>query len=277
MNDTKRTRRQNRILFVVLLAVAFLYSPPTLAMIGTAFKGPAQALSNNALFPLHPELTSFRTVLESDFLTAAANSMKVCLCVTVSCIVLAILAGYALSRFRGKVFSFYQMALLVVQMFPMMLLMLPLFLIFKAMGLLDTHWSIILSYTCLNLPFSIWMIKGFFDTIPYDIEESALIDGCGRFQTLCRIVLPVSLPGVATVGIFTFLNAWNEFTYANTFIRSDDLLTLTVHLQHYVSANQSSWAEMMAASTLGIIPSMIFLLCAQKYLVQGMTAGSVKG
>ncbi len=277
MNDSKRERGRNWALFGVLCVVAFLYSLPTLAMIGTAFKGPEQALSNNALFPLNPELTSFKTVLESDFLIAAANSMKVCLAVTALCVVLATLAGYALSRFRGRGFSLYQMALLVVQMFPMMLLLLPLFLIFKAVGLLDTHWSIILSYTCLNLPFSIWMLKGFFDTIPTDIEESAFIDGCSRFQAMRKVVLPLALPGIATVGIFTFLNAWNEFTYANTFIRDKGLLTLTVHLQHYVSANQSSWAEMMAASTLGIIPSMLFLLFAQKYLVQGMTAGSVKG
>ena len=146
-----------------------------------------------------------------------------------------------------------------------------------SLHLIDTHLSLILSYTCLNLPFSVWLMKGFFDTVPYELEESAYIDGCGKFGTLMRIVIPVSLPGIATAGIFTFLNVWNEYTFSNTFVKNPDLVTLTVGLQDYLSQNSNSWGQMMAASTIGIIPSVLFLLFAQKYLIQGMTAGAVKG
>ena len=246
-------------------------------MIGTAFKGDAHALSDTGLFPAKPELSAFKTVLQSDFMGTALNSLKIGLIVMLLCVILAVFAGYALSRFRSKGFSLFQMGLLVLQMFPLMLMLIPLFMIYKRMGIIDTHLTLILSYTALNLPFSIWMLKGFFDTIPYDLEESALIDGCNRFQTIWRIVLPVSLAGVATVGIFTFLNVWNEYTFANIFVTSPEKATLTVGLQKYVSKNLNSWGQMMAASTLGIIPSILFLLFAQKHIVQGMTAGSVKG
>ena len=124
---------------------------------------------------------------------------------------------------------------------------------------------------------SIWMLKGFFDTIPYELEESGLIDGCSPAQCLLRLVLPVAMTGIATVAIFTFLNVWNEYTFSNIFVTSQDKITLTVGLQKYVSKNLNSWGQMMAASTLGIIPSILFLLFAQKHIVQGMTSGAVKG
>lgn len=205
------------------------------------------------------------------------NSLKIGVIVSCICVVLACFSGYALSRCRGKLFALYGSGVTVLQMFPMMLMIIPLFLIYKNLHLIDTHMSLILSYTCLNLPFSIWLMKGFFDTVPYELEESAYIDGGGRFHTLVKIIIPVSLPGIATSGIFTFLNVWNEYTFSNTFVKNPQLATLTVGLQEYLSQNSNSWGQMMAASTIGIIPSILFLLLAQKYLIQGMTSGSVKG
>lgn len=273
----KHERRVNAVVYVVLIVCAFFYSLPTLAMIGTAFKGDSHALSDTGLFPAKPELSAFEAVLKSDFMGTALNSLKIGLIVTALCVVLALFAGYALSRFKSRGFSLFQIGLLVLQMFPLMLMLIPLFIIYKSMGIIDNHLSLIFSYTALNLPFSIWMLKGFFDTIPYELEESALIDGCSRFETIWRIVLPVSLAGIATVAIFTFLNVWNEYTFANIFVTSPEKATLTVGLQKYVSKNLNSWGQMMAASTLGIIPSMLFLLFAQKHIVKGMTAGAVKG
>ena len=246
-------------------------------MIGTALKGDSEALSNSALFPKHLVWDSFRKVLEGRFIMTTVNSMKISLCVSLLCVILACLSGYALSRCKGKIFALYGSGVMVLQMFPMMLMLIPLFLIYKNLHLIDTHLSLILSYTCLNLPFSVWLMKGFFDTVPYELEESAYIDGCGKFDTLMRIVIPVSLPGIATAGMFTFLNVWNEYTFSNTFVKNPDLVTLTVGLQDYLSQNSNSWGQMMAASTIGIIPSVLFLLFAQKYLIQGMTAGAVKG
>ena len=162
-------------------------------------------------------------------------------------------------------------------MFPMMLMLIPLFLIYKALNLYNSPWSVIISYTCTNLPFSIWMLKGFFDSISFEIEEAAMIDGCSQMQTLRRIILPISMPGIATVGIFTFLNSWNEYTLASIFLRDQNIQTLTVGLQKFVMQNSNSWGEMMSAATIATIPTLIFLLFAQKYLISGLTAGSVKG
>lgn len=275
--NTKKQKIVNIILFVVLVVVAFLYTLPIIAMVGTAFKSDAEVLSTNTLFPRQPTLDSFRAVLGTNFLGSAWNSMKVGLLVTLGCTVLAGCTGYALSRYRGRFFSGYGMGLMVLQMFPMMLMLIPLFIIFSNLGIMNSHLTLVLSYICLNLPFCVWLMKGFFDTIPRELEESAYIDGCGKLRTLVQVILPVVLPGLATVAIFAFLNAWNEYLFANTFVKGADMATLTVSLQQFVAKNRISWGQMMAASTLGILPSMGFLLLAQKYLVQGMTAGSVKG
>lgn len=264
-------------LYIILTIFAFLYCLPIIGMIGTAFKGDAEALSNTSLFPARPVLDSFEKVLASDFIMTALNSLKIGTAVSCICVILACLSGYALSRCSGKLFALYGGGVMVLQMFPMMLMIIPLFLIFKNLHLIDTHMSLVLSYTCLNLPFSIWLMKGFFDTVPYELEESAYIDGGSKFYTLIKIIIPVSLPGIATSGIFTFLNVWNEYTFSNTFVKNPKLVTLTVGLQEYLSQNSNSWGQMMAASTIGIIPSILFLLLAQKYLIQGMTSGSVKG
>lgn len=273
----KKKRFIDAAVYIGLTVFAVFYSLPFISMIGTALKGDSEALSNSALFPKHLVWDSFRKVLEGRFIMTTVNSMKISLCVSLLCVILACLSGYALSRCKGKIFALYGSGVMVLQMFPMMLMLIPLFLIYKNLHLIDTHLSLILSYTCLNLPFSVWLMKGFFDTVPYELEESAYIDGCGKFDTLIRIVIPISLPGIATAGIFTFLNVWNEYTFSNTFVKNPDLVTLTVGLQDYLSQNSNSWGQMMAASTIGIIPSVLFLLFAQKYLIQGMTAGAVKG
>ena len=273
----KKRKIKDFLTYAVLILFACIFTLPTAAMVGTAFKGDTRALSDTGLFPTRPELTAFRAVLQSDFLLSALNSLKIGLIVTCLCIILAVLAGYALSRYKSRMLGGFQIGLLVLQMFPLMLMLMPLFMIYKKINVIDTHWSLILSYTSLNLPFSIWMLKGFFDTIPYELEESGFIDGCSPAQCLLRLVLPVAMTGIATVAIFTFLNVWNEYTFSNIFVTSQDKITLTVGLQKYVSKNLNSWGQMMAASTLGIIPSILFLLFAQKHIVQGMTSGAVKG
>lgn len=273
----KKKRVIDGIIYIALTVFAYFYSLPFISMLGTALKGDAEALSNTSLLPRQVVWDSFKKVLAGRFVMTTVNSLKIGLIVALLCVILACLSGYALSRCRGKVFALYGSGVMVLQMFPMMLMLIPLFLIYKNLRLIDTHLSLILSYTCLNLPFSVWLMKGFFDTVPYEMEESAYIDGCSRFQTLVRIVIPISLPGIATSGIFTFLNVWNEYTFANTFVKNPDLVPLTVGLQDYLSQNSNSWGQMMAASAIGIIPSVLFLLFAQKYLIQGMTAGAVKG
>lgn len=262
---------------IFLIVFAFLFNVPILSMVGTAFKGKKEAYTSTSLLTLHPKLSAFDSVLHTDFMKNIINSLIVSITVCIACIFLACLAGYALSRFKGKVFSLYAVMMLVLQMFPILLLLIPLFLIYKNLGLVNTYWSVIISYTCINLPFSVWMLRGFFDTISFDIEEAAMIDGCSQFQTMRKIIWPLSMPGIMTVAIFTFLNSWNEYTLASIFLKNEQFQTLTVGLQRFVMQNANNWAEMSAASTIATIPTLIFLLVAQKYLISGMTAGSMKG
>ncbi len=150
-------------------------------------------------------------------------------------------------------------------------------MIVKTLGLFDSLWSIILCYTAISLPLAIWIIKGFFDTIPRDIEESAFIDGCSRIQSFLRIVLPVSLPGVASAAVITFNYTWNEYMLSNLFINNDDYRTLTAGLATFVEHNSTQWGYMMAGAVLGTIPALLAIIFAQKYVVQGLSAGAVKG
>lgn len=216
-------------------------------------------------------------MLQSSYPGSILNSAIVAVCVTIICIVVACLAGYVLSRYKGGFFSAYLVILLVLQMFPIMLLLIPMFIILKNLGLIDSLLSLIISYSTLNIPFTVWLLKGFFDSIPVSLEEAALIDGCSRMSALVRVVIPISLPGIATVGIYAFLNAWNEYTLASVFIRSDKLRTITTGLAMFSAQNNTDWGLLMSASTIATIPSFIFLIFVQKYLIQGMTAGSVKG
>ena len=170
--------------------------------------------------PRQLSLESFNNVLtKSNFLMNMVNSLKIALIVTVACIIFSLMAGYAISRFRGRIFSLYTTFMLILQLFPGVLMLIPLFVIFRVLGLIDNHLSVILAYTASNLPFSIWLLKGFFDSIPDDIEQAGMIDGCSRFSTFWRLVVPISMPGISTVAIFTFINAWGEFTVASILVR----------------------------------------------------------
>ena len=262
----------------MLAFLAFLVNIPNISMIGTALKPFGGYMSDTSLFPLKPDLSMINKVLFStSFGQYLWNSVIIALAVVAFCVVFASCAGYALSRCRGKVFSGYIVFLLILQMFPLVLVLIPLFWIFKTLGLVDNQLSVAISYIAINLPFATWMLKGFFDSISIEIEEAAFIDGMGPAQSFLKIMLPLSLPGIATVAIFTFNNCWNEYMLASVFLRSNELQTMTIGLQMFQVQNNADWSTMMAASTIALIPSIIFLVFMQKYIVQGLTAGAVKG
>lgn len=281
-----RLSRQGKIdlakkigVMALLVVTAFILNIPTLSMFGTALKSRSTALMDTRLFapPGEWSLDSLQYVFAANFGQNILNSVYVSIGVTLSCIVVAALAGYSLSRYKGKAFGIYGICMLILQMFPIMLLLIPLFKIFTGLGLVDSLLSIYFSYLTINLPFSIWMLRGFFDTIPFELEEAAQIDGCSQFGAFVRTVIPLSMPGISTVAIFTFINCWNEYTLASIFLRDNRLFTLTLGLQKFVQQYTSDWSALAAASAIATIPTLVFLLVAQKYLIQGMTAGAVKG
>jgi ABC-type glycerol-3-phosphate transport system permease component len=261
-------------LSVIIIIVDF----PFFQMLSVSFKTRAEALGSAGFFPRSLSSDNIiRVWMQTDFPHNILTSLIIAVSATICCITIAVIAGYALSRFKGRVFSGYAILLLMLQLFPAILLLIPLFVIFTALNLVDTLLGCILAYTTTNLAFSIWMIKGFMDSIPFDLEEAGMIDGCTQFTAFIRIIIPVSMPGISTVGIFTFINSWGEYTLASILLRSDKNITLTLGLQKFVLQFTADWPALMTASTIATIPTILFLVFAQKYLVRGMSAGAVKG
>ena len=278
---TKKIIFLDILTYLVLVLLLFVLCLPFISMLGTAIKERQAALTTISLFPASFDqisFSSFETVLfKTTFMRNVLNSLIVAGSVTLICIIVASFAGYAISRFKGPYFKFYSILLLLLQMFPVMLLLMPLYVIYNKLQMVNTLWSVGISYTTMNLAFCIWMLKGFFDSIPRDLEGAAIVDGCTRFEAFIKIIMPLALPGIATVAIFTVLNAWNEYTLASIFLRKDQVMTITVGLQRFVQQNGADWPKLMAASTIATIPTVLFMLFAQKYLIEGMTAGAVKG
>jgi len=273
-----RNQLKNGLTYFALIVSIFLVDLPFFQMFSVSFKNRNEALTSGKFFPEKMSLSNLMIVWSrTDFPRNLLNSLIVALATTFFCIVIAVIAGYALSRFRGKVFSGYAILLLLLQLFPGFLLLIPLFVIFTTLGLVDTLIACILAYTTINMAFSIWMVKGFMDTIPFDLEEAGMIDGCTQFSAFMRLVMPISMPGISTVGIFTFINSWGEYTLASILLRSDQNITLTLGLQKFVQQYTTDWPSLMTAASIATIPTIMFLIFAQKYLIRGMAAGAVKG
>lgn len=278
----KKTKRRIKtaILFVVLSGIVILVDLPLISMIGTAFKRNDAVLTTTGIFPEWGDwsVENFVGVFtKTKFGRNIVNSLFISAFATVLSVLMASMAGYALSRFRGKFFSSYSALLVLMQMFPAMLLLIPMFVLFSKYKMVNQPVSVMIYYAASNLAFSIMMIRSFFDSIPYELEESGKIDGGTNFGVYLRVIMPISLPGVATIGIMTFLNCWNEFTFASLLLRDTKVQTLTVGLTKFVQQSTSQWGYLMAASTIAVIPALLFLVFAQKYLVSGMTSGAVKG
>lgn len=279
-NMLKNDTLKDILTHLSLIVLIFLINIPILSMVGTAFKTTGEAIASSSLFPAagHWSVQSFVAVFSAtSFPRNLLNSGLVALGVTLVCMLVASMSGYAVSRFHNRFFRGFATLLLLLQIFPSVLLILPLFIFFSKLGLTNTLWALIICYTTSNLAFSIWMMSSFFDSIPIEMEEAGMVDGCTQFQTYFRLVLPLSMPGVSTVGIFAFINAWNEYTMASILIKKASLRTMTLGLQQFVQEYTSDWALLMAASTIAMVPTLFALVFAQKYLVQGMTAGAVKG
>jgi multiple sugar transport system permease protein len=210
-----------------------------------------------------------------------ANSLIVAVCATVASVTLAIFAAYAISRYRFRGRTLFNVTVLSTQMFPGILFLLPLFVIFvnieKSFGitLYGTYVGLIITYLTFSLPFSIWMLVGYFNSIPRELEESAMTEGATPLQALFRILIPVSLPGIAAVAIYSFITAWGEVLFASV-LTTDDTRTLAIGLRNYSSQTNVYWNQLMAAAIVVSAPVVIAFLAAQRLIVSGLTAGGVK-
>lgn len=230
------------------------------------------------LWPSAVTLANFRTVLfHSDFLAFFSNSLTVSLGTAAATTLIAAASGYAFSRFRFGARRLIIAVMLVTQMFPLLMIIAPIYKIVAAIGLLNSLTSLIIVYTAFNIPFATFLMQSFFDAIPKDLEEAAMMDGCTRFQALRKVIVPLTLPGLgATLG-FVFTAAWSELLFALMLINSNDKMTFPVGLLTFVSKFSVDWGQMMAAGVLALVPSCLFFIFIQRYLVQGLTSGAVKG
>jgi multiple sugar transport system permease protein len=241
-----------------------------------ALQYPPEWVPREVTFEQYWTLLSPTSEIGQEFLRYLLNSIWVSTATTVLGVAVAVPAAYAFSRFRfpGRNALFY--SVLVRNMFPAVVFLMPLFIMMRWVGLVNTHWSLIITYLTFGLPLSIWLLKGFYDNIPPQLEQAARIDGASRFQAFLLIVMPLSAPGIVATAIYSFILAWNEYVYALTFLNDERKLTLPVGLQRFFTEYATNWPGLMAASFIMSVPVVVLFLVLQKYFVRALTEGAVK-
>jgi multiple sugar transport system permease protein len=259
----------------ILLILLF----PFFVMISTALKSVDEVYTSPPYWiPRHIRLQNFKEIWDKyPLLHYFINSFLIASGSTLLNTLLSIPAAYAISRLRftGRRFLLY--LFLVVQMFSPIIVIISLFKVIAGLGLLDTRLSLIIVNAVFTLAFSIWMLHGYFSTIPIELEEAAFIDGCTRWKTITKIILPVAMPGVVTTVIYAFIASWNEFMFALTFITSLEKRPLTIGLYNFIGRWTVQWQYLMAASLLALIPVVVLFMLIEKQLVKGLTGGALKG
>jgi len=274
-----RRRGETLVRLVLLLPILAFVLFPFYWIIITAFKSDLQITQRINLFWPQPwTLDQFNALIfTTPYLTWFRNTIFVATLSTAIAVTLAALAGYALARLKFTGAGAITTALLITYLLPGALLFIPMYRILTNLGLINTHWALILTYPTFLMPFATWVMLGYYRSIPEDLEDAAMIDGATRLIAFLRITLPLAAPALLAVTLFAFTNAWNEFLFAFVYINSDNLKTLPVGLQLLVFGDIQPWGMMMGAALLMSIPVVILYIYAQKYMVEGLTAGSVKG
>ncbi|MDA0253822.1 MAG: sugar ABC transporter permease [Planctomycetota bacterium] len=230
-----------------------------------------------AIIPADWTLASYVELFtEQPFLTWLGNSLLVSGLVTLTGVALASIAGYAFSRYSFTGRRAMMLAILTTQMFPATMLLLPLYILIARLGLVNTYLGLLVFYTSTALPFCVWQMKGFYDTIPASLEEAARIDGCSRAAAFWRVILPLAAPGLVITALFSFMTAWSEYIVAAQVMQDEAMFTLPLGIKGFQASLSSQWGLYAAASLLVSVPVVILFLSLSRYLVSGLTLGSVK-
>ena len=275
------TRGPVRVLQYLLLAGFLLFLGfPVLWIISASFKSSAELNSLSAnLIPQEWVFSNFTEALDrQNLLVSAGNSLLVAVCTMVIGVILTLPMAYALARLRGKLRAAGTVWILATQVFPQILIIIPLFLVLRTLLLNDTLFGLILVYVTFTLPFTLWMMQGYVAAIPRELEDAGAMDGANRFRVLLHIVFPLLRPGLMATAMFTFVSAWNEFFLALVLLQSPELFTLPITLRSFLGAEgQTQLGPLAAGALLATIPSVIVFSLLQKKLTGGMLAGAVKG
>jgi ABC-type glycerol-3-phosphate transport system permease component len=264
--------------YTVIIVSLIFFLLPMVWIIYCSFRTQASIFTGKVIPPLNEfTLENYRLIFSvTDFPTYFYNSLKIALTVSLLSLVFSVLGAYGLSRFniRGK--KTIILGIFSTQMFPQVLLIIPMYLIVFSLRLLDTVPGVVLGQLILVLPFSIWMLKGYFDGIPVAIDDSARIDGCNIFQRLMYIILPIGAPGIMVAGFFSFVVSWGDYLIVSIISQSQRTATATLVIQRLSSALMIRWGQVAAAAVLTIVPTIILFSFVQKRLVEGLTAGAIK-
>ncbi|MDQ1698125.1 MAG: multiple sugar transport system permease protein [Frankiaceae bacterium] len=275
----RRRQRQRRLTVVrgvVAGVMTLLFMGPILWMISTAFKVGNQAFSATPTIFFAPTFDNFRSVfVKSQFGSALATSIFTATSSTILALLLGAGIAYPLARRRVRGQQHLAFWILSLRIVPPIVVIIPLFLMLRNVGLTGSVWSLVVIYTYMNLPLTVWLLRGFFADLPVEIEEASFVDGASRLRSFFGITLPLALPGVVATALLAFIFAWNEFLFANI-LTGANTRTAPVGLTEYVTPVSVEWTNIMAAGTLVVLPVWIGALAAQRYLVRGLTLGAVK-
>ncbi|MBI4573119.1 MAG: carbohydrate ABC transporter permease [candidate division NC10 bacterium] len=261
-------------LFLVLQA-AF----PFFWMVSTSFKPPREVFAQPPTFiPQDPAWENFRRLFTTtNFLIYFWNSLVVCGLTVLLTMAVSAAGAYSLTRYRYPGREKIAGLILCTYMFAPIMVVIPFFILVKKLGIENTHFALVLALTSFCLPFTLWLLRAFFQTIPVELEQAALVDGAGRLRAVIYVVLPLALPGIIATSIFTFILAWNDYIFTRILIASDELKTLPVGVQDLFHSALTDWGLIMAAAMMITIPALLFFVTVQRYLIRGWGAGAVKG
>ena len=276
----RRSRRATVLQYAALFGFIAFLSFPLLWMLSTSFKGPRELVALTAsLIPVVPTLENYGTAFgEQDLVQSAANSIQLSLGNAILTVLVALPAAYGLARYATILRKATMGWILVSQIFPLILIIIPLFLILKTLHLLDSLSGLLIVYLVWSLPFTLWMLQTYVKAIPLELEEAASIDGAGRLRILRAIVLPLLAPGIVVAALFAFISAWNEFFFALVVLQGQEHFTLPLTLARFIgSEGVVRLGPLAAASLVATLPSLVFFTVIQRHLRSGLLAGGVKG
>lgn len=266
---------KNNLFRLIIIAVCAFCAFPFFWMLLVSLKSGVQIL-DPSIWVFKPTFENYKdAVMYRNILDYFKNSLIISIVTTVLSLFIGGLAAYGFARFEFKRREDTAFWVLSLRMLPPLATVIPFFVMAHLLKILDTHLVLIICYLLFNIPFTIWMMRGFFEEIPEEIEEAAFMDGCGRFKTFIKVVLPLATPGLIATGIFCIINSWNEFVFA-LFLTSSDAITLPTTVTLFLSISGVAWGEMSAVGIITVVPVLLFAMVVQKYMIRGLTFGGVK-